>query len=343
MDITTIKATIDLDKTSKEFSYSDYFPYSYTREYKEIGLQGNFSEIVKIVDTMQNMENTWTVQLHNDLELELIDLNDANSFIYDIDTDMYYGGWLELHYNHFAECLYLLKHYYIEDWNKDVTVFFIINKNDILALKGFDMSRIEVIERELFKFEELSEDAQQKAIEDNQYTLVDYGWFSQDDVRAVAQIMGIEIKHIYFDVENCQGRGACFDGEYAYSVNSLQKIKEYAPNDKELHEIVALMQNVQRKNFYKLTAKIVQSGRYCHSGCTEIAVYKDGDYFFDTRDSYVKNNIEDGAQLVVLLRRFMAWIFTQINADYKDRTSDEAVKETLIINEYEFLADGTMV
>lgn len=186
-----------------------------------------------------------------------------------------------------------------------------------------------------YSFEELSEEAQDKAIENLYEINVDYEEWSEcilDDAREVGKLIGINIKHIYFSGFWNQGDGACIVGTYQYQKGGLKAIKEYAPIDKELHRIASYLQSLQRPNFYQLSATIEHSGHYYHEGCTLIDVEK----------GYEKADWETSDTLSEILRDFMRWIYKQLDINYTYLTSEEQIKETILINEYQFKEDGTL-
>ena len=74
-----------------------------------------------------------------------------------------------------------------------------------------------------------------------------------------------EALHLVFRVL-VAGDGACFEGRYAYAPRASRRIRDYAPEDTELHRIADALQAPQRPNFYQLTASFRQTGR--HYGMT---------------------------------------------------------------------------
>ena len=124
---------------------------------------------------------------------------------------------------------------------------------------------------EVYEFEELPKDIQKEVIQKHWDWNVDgYEWYSFvfDDIKAIAAIIGITIENIYFSGFSSQGDGAQFEGDYEYKKGSLKAVKEYAPKDVELHSIVKQLQEIQRKNFYRLWANVKHSGHYYHELCT---------------------------------------------------------------------------
>lgn len=206
--------------------------------------------------------------------------------------------------------------------------------------------RIETVERQLYQFTELDTRAKERAREwwrelENQEFQVDY-----DDFENVAAILGIEFAQrpiktlggqtryepaIYWSGFSSQGDGACFEGRYAYAAQCRKKIREYAPQDATLHKITDELFEVQRKNFYKVSARCTHSGRYYHSGCMFVAAFRDGDD--------APSDVADS--LTTTLRAFADWVYRQLEQEYVYRMSDEQIDDAIQANEYEFLADGT--
>jgi len=198
--------------------------------------------------------------------------------------------------------------------------------------------RQETIEVTYYKFDELSEAAKEHAIEKLSDINVDFEWhdFTIDDIKTIGKIIGIDIDNVYFSGFSSQGDGACFEGHYAYKKGSLKEIKEYAPKDETLHTITESLFKLQAKNFFKLTASVKHSGHYYHENCTIIDVsyydYNDNDRLTDSIEQDLKE----------LLRDFMRWSYRLLEKDYEYLTSEEAIKETILANEYEFDENGNL-
>ena len=185
----------------------------------------------------------------------------------------------------------------------------------------------------VYQFDELSDEAKEKAREWWRENGFDYEWWDgvEYDFQEIAKIIGITDVKIYFSGFWSQGDGACFEGSYNYEKDSVRKLFEYVPLDKELHRITKELQNIQRKAFYQLTASIKHSGHYYHENCTDITVSKsNGDY----PAPEVNDAIED------LLRDLMRWLYKQLETEFDYLNSDEQVDDTIRANEYEFTKDG---
>lgn len=199
--------------------------------------------------------------------------------------------------------------------------------------------RTQVYTYELYTFEELDDDARQRAIDSNRDINTDYEWWDCTfyDVKSIGKILGIEIEveNIYFSGFSSQGDGAQFTGQYSYAKDSCKAIRAYAPLDTDLHKIADNLRDVQRKNFYSLFAVVQSAGRYSHPGCTRIDVE-------DMRGNRAWNGASDDAEecITEYLRDFMYWIYKTLEREHDYLTSDECIRDTLIANEYEFLANG---
>ena len=205
------------------------------------------------------------------------------------------------------------------------------------------MKTITII-KEVYSFNELGEDAKEKAMNEYRENALDYEWYdcSYEGAKEIGALIGINIDKIYFSGFFSQGDGACFEGHYEYKKGGLKAIKAYAPLDTTLHAIARDLQIVQKRNFYKLSAKVKQSGHYMHERCTAVQVYKDYEYFFDTDDSCARGSTHDGAGVVEALRDFMQWIYSQLEKEHDYLQSDASVTEMILENEYEFTIEGEL-
>lgn len=206
------------------------------------------------------------------------------------------------------------------------------------------------IETTVYQYDELSDRAKEKAREWYAQCVFEDScdWeFVYGDAAQVAEILGIDLRQkrvtlmggghrydpcIYFSGFSSQGDGACFEGTYRYAKGAAKKIREHAPRDTELHRIADELQEIQRRNFYRLTASMSHRGHCNHSGCMDVSVEDSEDRYRDVGDA------EDA--VTQLMRDFADWIYSQLEAEYEYQTSDEAVEEAIRANEYEFDEDG---
>ena len=210
--------------------------------------------------------------------------------------------------------------------------------------------RPETTTRTLYKFSELSETAQQHALEEQsrfEAENFDYGCVF-DDVAEIAGLFGLDLDTRYIPLTNgsarpeptiyysgfgSQGDGACFEGRYKYRRGALKAVKDYACQDQELHRIVKALQEIQRKNFYQLTARTTHSGHYYHSGCMSVDVERQDE----------KEMTDDAEETVIeCLRDFADWIYRQLKDEYDYRIGEESCREAIEANDYEFTEKGDM-
>jgi hypothetical protein len=191
----------------------------------------------------------------------------------------------------------------------------------------------------VYKFNELSDEAKDKAIEDYRQDGFGYEWWDYifEDAKRMGSLMGITVDKIYFSGFSSQGDGACFEGSYEYVKGSVKAIREETgDSDKDLAAIAKGLQAEQRRNFYGLSANVKQRGHYSHEFCTEIDVQ-------DNRDNapwQVSDEVEEAIK--DLLRDFMRWIYRSLEREWHYMNSDAAITENIEANEYEFLENGRM-
>ena len=203
------------------------------------------------------------------------------------------------------------------------------------------------IETQVFKYDELTDEAKAKArawymgvaCQDNEWFENEYEY-----IDTVASIIGISVEKksgrnsnfsaIYFSGFYSQGDGACFEGSYRYAKGALKAIKAYAPQDTELHRIAKELQDIQRRHFYQLRATTQHRGHYYHSNSMDVNVWNDSD---ENRD--IDGATDDIANCMI---DFADWIYSQLEKEYEYQTSDDVAEEMIQANEYEFDIDGNI-
>lgn len=193
-------------------------------------------------------------------------------------------------------------------------------------------------QRPVFKFEELEDSAKEAARNWYRSASQDQWWEGvYESAAEVADMLGIEIHLrkgtpvIFFSGFCSQGDGARFEGSYAYKKGALKAVKADRPEDVELHALAKSLQDVQRRNFYKLTAECTSTGHYQHSGCMAVEVsYSDDMYRAVTDEDEVRQ----------LLREFADWIYQKLENEHDWLNSDAQVEESIEANQYEFYENG---
>lgn len=207
-----------------------------------------------------------------------------------------------------------------------------------------------IIETTVFRLDELTDDAKERARSWYRQHGLDYDWYDSvfEDFGRICQFLGIDLRTravrlmgggtrsepcIYFSGFSSQGDGACFEGRYDYAQGMRRAIRSYAPEDAELHRIADALEAVQWRNFYQLTATVRHRGRYAHEYCMDISV---------DRESPTGQDPSAGAEeeVVEALRDIARWLFRQLEREYEYLTSDEAVDEAITVNAYSFTETG---
>lgn len=216
------------------------------------------------------------------------------------------------------------------------------------------MPRTMTIEKTVFKFSELSKKAQERALDYFRESACDDSyWYESiyEDTAQIFDILGIHSErqerlmsgktrtvkpNVCFSGFCSQGDGASFEGTWNYKRGMVKAIKAFAPQDSELQEIAEGLQEMQRRYFYKLTARMVRrDSHYCHENTIGFEFELDGDTWRNISDD-VTGGIEN------YMRRLMCWIYKHLESEYEYQTSDEAIMETIEANDYEFDESGRL-
>lgn len=162
----------------------------------------------------------------------------------------------------------------------------------------------------VYSFEELSEEAQEKAIDKFRFANVDYEWW--ESVYEMSQEIGIKIKG--FDID-----AGIIKGELTSSfLDSFREIRKNWGRGSELYKTAKEYLNQYNKAYKEWK--------------------KDEEEL--TLDDFES---EDGARVEEDYKRAILEDFLiLLKKEYEYQTSDETVKEMIIDNEYEFEEDGTL-
>jgi len=138
---------------------------------------------------------------------------------------------------------------------------------------------------------------------------------------------------VWFSGFCSQGDGASFEGRVSHAKGSNKRIRDYSPQDAALHGIADRLQAVQRRNFYQLCAEASHGGRYYHEYCMTVEV---------TRDSPTGQEPTGDSEDTVTeaLRDLARWLYRQLEAEHDHLTSEDAIEDGIIANEYSFTAGG---
>lgn len=198
------------------------------------------------------------------------------------------------------------------------------------------------IETTVYKFDELSDKAKEKARDWYRQAGAGDNYFAEEvieDAAVIAGLLGIELitrgtkqPHpiIYWSGFSCQGDGACFEGNYYHKPDCMAAVMEHAPTDEKLHTIARMLQNVG----LGFAATIRHSGRYYHAYSMSIDIEPtadEGEPISQETEEALKGAFQD----------FANWIYRELETEYNYQNADEQIDETIRANEYEFEGDGS--
>lgn len=181
--------------------------------------------------------------------------------------------------------------------------------------------RTETIERTLYTFAELSDDAKAKAID---LYATDYDWHetSLDDFKTIAAIAGVSNPTIFYSGFASQGDGACLTG--IWYASDAKSSDEYGT------EVAALLLPFTEAP-QGLSASLKHTGHYYHEHSVTI------DFSWDGEDDYP----EEAANAIdEAFRDLMRWFYRSLEKEYEYLMSEAAFQETADANEWEFDAQG---
>jgi len=175
----------------------------------------------------------------------------------------------------------------------------------------------------VYAFAELSDDAQERALNEFRGINVDFHWWrdTYDTIRTAGGLLGLEIDDIYFDTDSY----CIFDASYEYVRGAAKAVKAEFPRDTELHGIARDLQDLQKRHFYSLRCN-VSSQRDTNS-------YR----CFRFGEEYECDALGD------ILDDFAHWARILLRDEYEYLTSIEAIRDTIEANEYEFTEEGKLV
>jgi hypothetical protein len=180
---------------------------------------------------------------------------------------------------------------------------------------------------------------------------VDHMWWDStyDDFKQICEILGIELDkgEPSFSGFCSQGDGASWTGRYracalepkTYALVPTYDlapaaIREYAPQDEELHRIadeLCMLARIYHPTYAKVGRHY--GSNYVHSNTMHVTEweYYDEDIGFEGVDTAIVHHIEE--TLIAQFRALADWLYKRLEAEYDHLTGDEAVAETLEANE----------
>lgn len=211
------------------------------------------------------------------------------------------------------------------------------------------------IETTVYSFDELSDQAKEKAREWFREGNLDYDWFDSlyDDAVQIGEILGIEFDQrlgrtmggkqtrapkIWWSGFYSQGDGACFEGSWVWKACS-KAIRDYAPKDETLHDIADRLTAID--NGEGFSARMKHSGHYYHSGCMSVDVEFSDEVLGEDKELPQAEFSASETAIIQAMRDFADWIYSSLEKEHDWLQADEQVDESIRANEYEFEEDGS--
>lgn len=191
------------------------------------------------------------------------------------------------------------------------------------------------------KFNELDDAAKQEALDSVRYFLVeDNDWhdYILEDAQICFAILGITVdqSEINYSGFYSQGDGASFTGEFELPLDCdpVAAIKRHAPTEDRLLATA--------KRLAALSVKV----RLFFTEPIDVRIHRHGNrsyhsYTMDVTTECAEDDDEDRlppieAELKDLVRGLADWLYNNLRNEYEYLTSDEALTENILANDYDF-------
>jgi hypothetical protein len=190
---------------------------------------------------------------------------------------------------------------------------------------------MQIVEIKTYKFDELSEKAQMKAIEReqvNDYGLLYGAWYGDviNEWKEKLAMFGYEDTTIYFSGFSSQGDGACF---ITKNIDLTKWLKA-------------------QKLTNKYRASFLHSDDF-HVSIEKISHHYSHEFTVDCNVEGWSDNEKINEQLNMLekiiidhARSLMKQIYRDLEAEYDYLTDEDVIRDYLTSNEFDFLEDGTI-
>ena len=167
-----------------------------------------------------------------------------------------------------------------------------------------------------------------------------------DDAKTCFALCGFDITDVYYSGFWSQGDGACFVGSWSAKDVKADKLKEHAPQDKELHRIADALAALA-KQFPGMSLSLTHRNHYYHEYTVSVSAEFGSDDPIELL-SYSSPEYNDRAELLLkaeenateLARAAMRWTYRRLRDEYEYQNADEQVIESIRANAYEFTEDG---
>ena len=194
-----------------------------------------------------------------------------------------------------------------------------------------------IIETQVYTFDELSDDAKEKAIEkfrDNEYKHLDLDYFAEDCIYQLEKL-GFVNPQVQYSLGYCQGDGLSFEADEYSKLEDLY-IEELGKEKEKTAKLLA-----DNSTFICTGNK----GGYCYASTSHIDLYIEN---YSSGINTDCNNIND---VVHIVRGKLEDLYIDIcnnleKQGYDEieyRLSDECIIENIQCNEYEFTKEGKLI
>ncbi len=175
----------------------------------------------------------------------------------------------------------------------------------------------------VYSFAELSDEAKERAINAFRDINVEFNWWedSFDTIRAAGELLGLEIGEIRFDTDSY----CTFDAHYRYVCGAVKAVRDEFPRADDLCKVAKDLQALQRRHFYSLSCAVTEGWSVNYYRC------------FRFGEDYECDALGD------ILDDFAHWARILLRDEYEYLTSNEAIRDTIEANEYEFTEAGKLV
>ena len=182
-------------------------------------------------------------------------------------------------------------------------------------------------------------------IEKHRQINVEHDWweFVYEEFKERMAKVGIEVDKIYFSGFWSQGDGACFEG----TINPLRFFRKHFPQEYPTIRLV-----LRHGGTARISCR--HSGHYYHEHSTSFSIDYDmpsnvmptptdfHELIVEGYDASMELEMSDfETQSVELFRKYMRELYRELEKEYDNLTSDEAVMETIVANSlHEEIEDG---
>ena len=187
---------------------------------------------------------------------------------------------------------------------------------------------------DVYKYDGLSKEAQQKVIEDNHDINTDYEWFESDFECMIEELTkkGFDDAEIFFSGFYSQGDGACFTANL--NVEKIMKYFKLATKYTDLLKKYVIPGNVKADNHH-----------YCHSNVMYLDIELDAIVDIKRLSIAQQDALSDVEEelrikLFEIAKNEADKIYATLQKTYEHLTSEDVIIETIKENEYVFLKDG---